>query len=153
MTVGQMAEVLVLLAIPLVAKQVSRKSLLMVGLAAYALRMAIFAHVDALSATTGIGATALLMFAIALHGLCFGCFIFIAFMVVDEQTSKDIRASAQSLFNLVIVGVGIIVGSMIASWVKEWADGDWTRLFSVPMWGAIACVIALYLFYPVHFGA
>src|SRR6202008_74199 len=44
MTIGQMVEVLVLALIPLVAKQVSRKSLLAVGLCAYALRMAIFAY-------------------------------------------------------------------------------------------------------------
>ena len=36
-------------------------------------------------------------------------------MVVDEQTTGDVRASAQTLFNLVIVGIGIIVGSVIAS--------------------------------------
>ena len=38
---------------------------------------------------------------IALHGLCFGCFIFVAFMIVDEETTGDVRASAQNLFNLV----------------------------------------------------
>ena len=43
----------------------------------------------------------------ALHGFCFGCFIFVAFMIVDEETTPDVRASAQSLFNLVIVGIGI----------------------------------------------
>jgi nucleoside transporter len=44
MTIGQMSEILVLAAIPLVAKTVSRKSLLLVGATAYALRMALFAY-------------------------------------------------------------------------------------------------------------
>ena len=61
---------------------------------------------------------------IALHGLCFGCWIFVAFMIVDEETTGDVRASAQSLFNLVIIGVGIILGSKIAGWVKDWADAS-----------------------------
>jgi len=91
---------------------------------------------------------------VALHGLCFGCFIFVAFMVVDERTTGDVRASAQSLFNLVIVGVGIIVGSYFAtSIVPSWATADdgqlsYTTLFSVPMWVSVACLVCLAIFYP-----
>jgi hypothetical protein len=87
-----------------------------------------------------------------MHALSFGCFIFVAFMVVDEETTGDVRASAQSLFNLVIVGIGVIVGSEIAGWVGDWAtsDGvlDYTKLFSVPMWASVACLVALLIFYP-----
>ena len=152
MTVGQMSEILVLALIPLVAKKARRKSLLGIGIIAYAVRMALFAHVDAIAGWTGVPAVAILVLGVALHGLCFGCFIFVAFMVVDEQTTGDVRASAQSLFNLVIVGVGIIVGSYIAtSIVPAWAtlDGnlDYTRLFGVPMWASVGCLAILLVFY------
>lgn len=145
MTIGQMSEILVLAAIPFVAKSVSRKSLLAVGLLAYAGRMALFAYTDSL-ATVLVG--------VALHGLCFGCFIFVAFMVVDEETSPNVRATAQNLFNLVIVGIGIIVGSWVSTAVVgEWAtkaEGgmDYVKLFSVPMYASLACFVALLLFYP-----
>lgn len=145
MTIGQMTELLVLACMPFVAPRVSRKTLLGVGLAAYAARMALFAYVPTISGV---------ILGIAMHGLCFGCFIFVAFMVVDEWTSKDVRATAQNLFNLVIIGIGIIVGSWFAtSIVGRYAalpDGgtDWTRLFSVPMWMAIGCLIVLVVFYP-----
>lgn len=144
MTVGQMSELLVLAAIPFVAKTLSRKSLLAVGLVAYAARMALFAYVDAIPMPT----MATLLVGIALHGFCFGCFIFVAFMVVDENTTSDVRASAQNLFNLVIIGVGVIVGSKIAGWVADWAAGDYRKLFSVPMWAAVAVLAALLVFYP-----
>jgi len=144
MTVGQMSEILVLAAIPLVATRVSRKALLAVGLVAYGLRMALFAYVDTLPLPT----MATLLAGIALHGLCFGCFLFVAFMVVDEESSADVRASAQNLFNLVIVGVGVIVGSKIAGWVGDWAAGDYRRLFSVPMWASLACLAILLALYP-----
>jgi hypothetical protein len=54
---------------------------------------------------------------------------------------------------MVIVGVGIIVGSKIATGLADWAalptgGIDYTRLFSVPMWASVACLIALLLFYP-----
>jgi nucleoside transporter len=154
MTLGQMSEIVVLALIPLVAKQVSRKTLLAIGICAYMARMALFAYVDAIHASTGIPEIAILMTGVAMHGLCFGCFIFVAFMVVDEETTPDVRASAQSLFNLVIVGIGIIVGSKIATGLADWAKTDdtgpinYTRLFSVPMWAALACLVILLLFYP-----
>jgi len=144
MTIGQMTEILVLGAIPLVAKKVPRKVLLGTGIIAYAARMALFAYTDSM---------ATILLGVALHGLCFGCFIFVAFMVVDENTTGDVRASAQNLFNLVIVGIGIIVGSWFATsiageWASTEAGMDYTRLFSIPMWIAVACFAVLVVFYP-----
>ncbi len=144
MTIGQMSEILVLGLIPLVAKSMSRKSLLAIGLLAYAARMALFVYTDSL-ATVLLG--------VALHGLCFGCFIFVAFMVVDEETTPAVRASAQNLFNLVIIGIGIIVGSWIATavvgaWATENDVKDFPKLFSVPMYASLACLAILLVFYP-----
>lgn len=146
MTIGQMTEIFVLTGIPLIAKRVSRRELLAAGLLAYGARMALFAY------TTNMYT---ILLGVALHGFCFGCFIFVAFMVVDENTTGDVRASAQNLFNLVIVGIGIIVGSWFAiyvvdaKWAKEGPAAEYyTRLFSVPMWMSAACVVLLFLFYP-----
>ena len=156
MTIGQMSEILVLALVTVLAKQMSRKSLLALGLAAYAARMALFAYADSVAAV---------LLGVALHGFCFGCFIFVAFMVVDEETPADVRASAQNLFNLVIVGVGIIVGSWFAnSVVAKWARSTagipesagpealtrdyFTHLFSVPMWISLACLLVLLVAYP-----
>ncbi|PIE21835.1 MAG: hypothetical protein CSA62_15455 [Planctomycetota bacterium] len=149
MTIGQMMEILVLGLIPLVAKKLSRKSLLAIGLMAYAARMALFAYVDLIP----LPVIATLILGVALHGFCFGCFIFVSFMIVDEESTGDVRASAQSLYNLVIIGIGIIVGSMIAGSVAEWAKTasgatDYRALFSVPMWAALACLLILLLAYP-----
>lgn len=154
MTVGQMAEIVVLLAMPVLAKALSRKSLLAIGLCAYAARMALFAYVDPIATSTGVAPVAILITGVAMHGLCFGCFIFVAFMIVDEETTKDVRASAQSLFGLVVFGIGIIVGSMIAGRVAAWANAngsqpmDYTKLFSIPMWASVVCLGLLLAFYP-----
>ena len=146
MTIGQMTELVVLAAMPFIAKGFSRKTLLLVGIAAYAARMALFAFAPELPTV---------LLGVALHGVCFGCFIFVAFMVVDEYTTADIRATAQNLFNLVIIGIGIIVGSLFAtSVVARYATAggaqqmDYERLFSVPMYMAIACFVLMLLFYP-----
>jgi hypothetical protein len=152
MTIGQMAEIVVLFAIPFVAGKVSRKGLLAVGLAAYALRMFLFSQVEWLSGTTGVAEIGILMSGIALHGLCFGCFIFVAFMIVDEQCSSDVKASAQNLFNLVIVGIGIVLGSYVAGQIGDWATTDdvvdYSKLFSIPMYASLVCLGLLLAFYP-----
>ncbi|MBI1302537.1 MAG: MFS transporter [Phycisphaera sp.] len=144
MTLGQMTEIAVLALMPFLVRVLSRKQLLLIGLLAYAARMALWAFLPDLP---------FVILGIALHGLCFGCFIFVAFMVVDEYTTSDIRATAQNLFNLVIVGIGTIVGSIFAAnvvgeWAKTDAGMDYERLFSVPMYMAIVCFVAMLVFYP-----
>ena len=148
MTIGQVSELAVLALIPMFSKKASRKFFLGIGLAAYGLRMLLFAYPESIPLPEALT----LMTGVALHGLCFGCFIFVSFMIVDEETSGDVRASAQSLYNLVIVGVGVIVGSKIAGGVSAWATTgetvNYTKLFSVPMWASFACLAILLLFYP-----
>jgi hypothetical protein len=57
------------------------------------------------------------------------------------------------LFNLVIVGIGTIVGSIVAAnivgdWAKASGKMDYEKLFSVPMYMAIGCIVILVLLYP-----
>lgn len=144
MTIGQMTEILVLFAMPFLTKVLSRKQLLLVGLLAYAARMALWAFMPTLP---------FVIAGIALHGLCFGCFIFVAFMIVDENTTADVRATAQNLFNLVIVGIGTIVGSIFAAnivggWASQGGTMDYQKLFGVPMWMALGCFGLMLLLYP-----
>lgn len=155
MTIGQMTEIAVLFAVPIVARSVSRKTILAVGTLAYAARMALFAYVDA----SPLDPIATLVAGVALHGVCFGCFIFLAFMIIDEEAPSDVRASAQSLYNLVIVGIGVIVGSLVSTSIANWAQGDAAKLdyadraqtqhlFAVPMWASLAVFVLLIVFYP-----
>ncbi len=150
MTIGQMAEIATLAMMPRILRVRSKKTILALGLAAYGLRMALFAYAPAIPLPT----VATLVLGTALHGPVFAFFIFLAFMIIDEETTGDVRATAQSLFNLVIVGIGIIVGSKLADRVAAWAkvDGamDYQRLFSVPMWASLACLALLWIAYPAE---
>jgi nucleoside transporter len=147
MTIGQISELVVLALMPFIAKSVSKKILLCAGVLAYVLRFFAFAYLPYAGAVVP---------ALALHGICFGCFFFIAFILVDELTTKDVRASAQNLFNLIIVGLGVIVGNLFAGQVDRWAQipgekagtVDYRVFFSIPMAISIACLIALLIAYP-----
>ncbi len=152
MTLGQMSEIIVLGLMPVLAVKFSRKALLTVGLVAYALRFFLFSNVGTITGVATDAQLGMVICGILLHGLCFGCFIFVAFMVVDEEMAPDVKASGQNLFNLVIVGIGIVVGSLIAGWVAGWATIDgamqYDKLFSLPMWGALGCLALFLLSYP-----
>jgi nucleoside transporter len=153
MTLGQMSEILFMASVPLVAKVFSRKAILVGGTIAYALRMAIFAYAEPIAAATGSSEVVIASLGVAFHGPVFAFWIFLAFMIVDEEMTGDVRASGQSLFNMVIVGVGVLVGSLIAAAVKDAATGldevtNYRVLFSVPLWAALVCVIVLLVAYP-----
>ena len=155
MVLGQVTEILVLFLIPFVAAKWSRKTLLGIGLLAYAVRMFLFAEVEGVMQSIGIPSMVTLLVGVSLHGICFGCFIFVAFMIVDEECTGDVKATAQNLFNLVIVGIGIVVGSLFTTMlVGEWATPEGAKapvyetLFLVPMYMAVGCLLLLLAFYP-----
>ncbi|OYX96846.1 MAG: MFS transporter, partial [Caulobacter sp. 35-67-4] len=75
---------------------------------------------------------------------------------VDAVFPKDVRSSAQGLFNLLILGVGNVVASflfpsLISRLTQTGADGvatvDYTSLFLVPTGMALAAVCLLALFF------
>jgi len=144
MTIGQIGEIVVLACMPFILRRWSKKNILLLGLLAYITRFAIFAFVPH---------SAAIVPALALHGLCFGCFFFVAFIIVDEESGSDVRASAQGLFNFIVVGVGIIAGNLFAgqigdSAVKPEGGFDYVFLFAVPLAITVASAIALLLLYP-----
>ena len=77
-------------------------------------------------------------------------------MIVGGEASKNGRASAQGLYNLVSIGLGVIVGNYFAGQVYAAntvtvAGEDVTNyqgLFAVPMFVTIGCLVLLLAFYP-----
>ena len=47
------------------------------------------------------------------HGFCYAFFFASVYIFVDEYFPKDARASAQGLFNLLILGLGPFVGNLL----------------------------------------
>lgn len=143
MTIGQISEVVMLSLMPILVKRVPRKVLLSVGLLAYTARFLVFAYLPYAWA---------LLPALALHGVVFGCFFFLCYMIVDEQTTKGVRASAQNLFNLIVFGVGVIIGNIMAGYIDKWTSADghtnWQAYFSIPGWVTLGCLGVLLVFYP-----
>ena len=138
MTIGQFAEVLLLPFLPFFLKHLGMKWTLVLGMAAWGIRYCIF------SLGQPVG---LVIVSLALHGICYDFFFVAAYIHVDNQASKAIRASAQALFNLVTMGLGMWLGNIFfGELVAHYRTEDivaWSSVWATP---TIGVVIALVIF-------
>jgi nucleoside transporter len=141
-TLGQMSEMAFLLALPFFLSRYGVKKILLIGMAAWALRYLAFAYGDA-----GSG-MALLYIGILLHGVCYDFFFVTGQIYVDQQAPLAIRASAQGFLAFVTFGLGNFIGSFSAGQIVEAnrvGEGhDWTAIWQVPA-GMAAVVLVLFL--------
>jgi nucleoside transporter len=136
-TIGQYSELCFMLLLPLALKKLGMKWVLGVGMAAWALRYALFAipgHPHA-AVITGV----------ALHGVCFDFFLAAGFIYTDEKAPEAIRGSAQALFGFIVYGVGMWLGNFISGQVAEHFThngvSDWSRIWAIPSAGAFVCLL------------
>src|SRR5690606_37295406 len=85
MTYGQMSEMLVLLAMPVVLRYLSVRGVLLLGLAAWAVRYVLLAFGDA------GGAIWMLYLAIILHGVCYDFFFVAGYLYTDQEAPSHLR--------------------------------------------------------------
>ena len=118
MTFGQMSEVLFLLLMPWFFRKLGIKWVMVLGLAAWTLRYALF------SFAAGDAMAGMLILGILLHGACYD-FVYVASQVyIDQKASPEIRAQAQGFFVLVSYGVGQGLGTLAAGWIFNTIMGD-----------------------------
>jgi len=146
-TLGQMSEIAFLLALPFFLSRFGVKKILLIGMAAWALRYMAFAYGDA-----GSG-MALLYIGILLHGVCYDFFFVTGQIYVDQEAPVAIRASAQGFLAFVTFGLGNFIGSFSAGQIVEAnrvGEGhDWTAIWQVPAaMAAVVLVLFLVLFRP-----
>ncbi len=89
------------------------------------------------------------------HGFCYAFFFASVYIFVDEYFPRDARASAQGLFNFLILGLGPFVGSLLwgrlGDVYRTPAGIDFSKLFLVPAaLGLVAAVVLLVGFKPAR---
>jgi hypothetical protein len=87
-----------------------------------------------------------------LHGICYAFFFATVYIFVDAYFPKDIRSSAQGLFNLQILGVGALLAFSICPWLMQDVYTkanlvDFKGLFLVPFAVASLAAISLAIFF------
>jgi MFS family permease len=136
-TIGQMSEVLFMLAIPFFLLRVGMKGTLLIGMAAWAARYVLFAFGNSGELQF------MLIIGIALHGICYDFFFVSGQIYTDSKAGDRYKSAAQGLITLATYGVGMLVGFFIAGRITDaYADGalhDWRMIWMYP--AAFAAVV------------
>ncbi len=145
-SIAQWAEILCLgVLTPISLKKLGLKKTLVIGTLAWPIRYFIYA----------IGQpTTLVLASNVLHGVGFAFVFVTSYLFVDRIAPRDIRASAQSLFMLVTLGIGNYLGTSFSGWLKDHyttllRDGtvdktNWPMIFMIPAALTTICAVAFW---------
>jgi predicted MFS family arabinose efflux permease len=97
MKIGQIAEILTMLVLGYVLKTFGWRTTMALGVLGHAARFAVFAFMPEQVPCILIN---------VVHGVCYAFFFATVYIFVDEFFPKDVRSSAQGLFNVLILGIG-----------------------------------------------
>jgi hypothetical protein len=108
-TLSQFSEIFVMIVMPWFIARIGLKYVIVVGMAAWAVRYLCFSSL----------VFPLIILGLLVHGFCY-CFVFVAsFIYVDKRAPKDLSASAQSFLAFLMWGVGMFVGTQLAGYVGD----------------------------------
>ena len=54
-----------------------------------------------------------------LHGICYACFFASAYIYTDRVAPADVRHSAQTVFGIIILGGGPVLGGLLSGWLAD----------------------------------
>jgi nucleoside transporter len=143
MSIGQVAEILTMLILGATLKRLGWRLTMVIGILGHVARYAVYSFMPT------AGAVILVQL---LHGICYAFFFATVYIFVDEYFPKDVRSSAQGLFNAVILGLGSLLANSICPWLLQsvfTSDGvtDFKDLFLVPLAAAAVAAVCLALFF------
>lgn len=141
MTLGQMSEIFFMLVMPLFFRRLGIKTMMLVGMAAWAARYALFAMGNNGSLV------GLLYAGILLHGVCYDFFFVTGQIYVDQKAPIELRAAAQGFIAFVTLGVGMLIGSWLSGTVVDSLQHRWDRIWLVPSAGAAAVLLVFAVFF------
>jgi nucleoside transporter len=151
MSIGQIAEIFTMAWLGYFLKRLGWRKTMILGILGHVVRFGIYSLGYYFQGTTWLW---IVILSNIVHGFAYAFFFATVYIFVDETFPKDIRTSAQSLFNLLILGLGPFVGGILWPWlgdVLKTPDGkiDFTLLFLVPLGlGVIASLILAVAFHP-----
>ena len=141
MTIGQFSEIIVMAVLGLLLTRLGFRTVITLGALAYFIRYAIWS-------TPGLP-VGVMVSSQALHGICYACFFAAAFIYTDRIAPEDIRHSAQTVFGIIILGGGPVLGGILSGWLQAQhtlADGsvDYAALWRIVAMIGLATAIFFY---------
>jgi nucleoside transporter len=114
MTLGQMSEVVMMLAMPIAFRMINVRGILLLGLSAWAIRYVLLAF--------GNPGPGMWMFyiAILLHGVCYDFFFVAGQLYTDQAAPSHLRSTAQGFITFVTYGIGMLIGSLLSGGILDY---------------------------------
>ena len=149
MSLGQVAEIATMAVLGSVLAKFGWRTTMIIGILGHAARYAVFAFFP--------NNLPVLVIVQVLHGICYAFFFAAVYIFIDAAFPKDVRASAQGLFNLLILGLGDLAAKwlfipLMNSWKVTVGTGetakvmiDYSKLFLVPVGLALFAAVLLAL--------
>ncbi len=144
MTIGQVAEILTMLILGVTLKKLGWRRTMIIGILGHAARFAVYAYFP--QSPGAIIAVQIL------HGICYAFFFATVYIFVDAYFPKDVRASAQGLFNVMILGGGALLANsicprLIQQTYTQAGSTDFKHLFLLPAFIGLGAALVLLLFF------
>jgi MFS family permease len=144
MSVGQIAEMLTMFILGATLKRLGWRTTMIVGILGHVARFAVYAWFPQ--------SPALIIAVQTLHGVCYAFFFATVYIFADAYFPKDARASAQGLFNVMVLGLGALLANSICPFLGQQVfihDGvtNYHELFVVTMFCGLIAAVALALFF------
>ena len=150
MSIGQIAEIATMAYLGFFLKRLGWRTTMIIGVLGHVVRFGIYSLTAKFPSLFW-----LVIFSNVVHGLAYAFFFATVYIFVDENFPQDVRTSAQSLFNLLILGLGPLVGNTL--WGKLGdsltdpitKEVDFFTLFLYPLGiGLFATAILAIFFHP-----
>ncbi len=154
MSIGQIAEIATMAYLGFFLKRLGWRTTMTLGVLGHVIRFGIYALGSQHAGENSW--IALVLLSNVVHGFAYAFFFATVYIFVDENFPKDVRTSAQSLFNLLILGIGPLLGNELWGRLGDRlttvaADGtkviDFSTLFLVPLGVGIFSAVFLVLFF------
>ena len=111
MTIGQFAEIITMAYLGFFLKRLGFHKVISIGIAAYCIRYAIFG--------TESFPVWVMVISQAFHGFCYAFFFAAAYIYVDKIADEDVRHSAQTVFGIIILGGGPVIGGWLSGYLQN----------------------------------
>ncbi len=144
MSIGQIAEILSMLILGAALKKLGWRTTMTLGILGQAARFAAYAFFP--------GFPAVIILVQILHGIAYAFFFATVYIFADEYFPTDVRASAQGLFNVMILGIGVVAANSLCPYLmqKVFISNGVTvfrSLFMVPLAAALLAGVTLWLWF------
>jgi len=144
MSLGQVAEILTMMILGAVLAKLGWRTTLILGILGHTARFLVFAYCPTNAW--------LIIIVQILHGICYAFFFATVYIYIDAVFPKDIRTSAQGLFNFLILGVGDLAAKLLfLKLQKNFLTGNgfegYREVFLVPVGMSLVAAVLLALFF------